>query len=114
LTWALATLKDADDRILIDDFMRHVRAPTAAEMETLKNHPLRRREGKNRVGHPFVYQHLTGLDLLKKYLYEPTCTICGLYSGYIGQAPRPCCRITPLPKLISARAHLSPDLVLDW
>jgi len=114
LTWALSTLKDADDRILIDDFMRHVRAPTAAEIEALKTIPFDEEKEKAELGIPAFIGNLTGLDLLKKYLYEPTCTICGLYSGYIGPGSK-----TVLPNHAFAKIdfrlvpNLAPDLVLD-
>ncbi|MDE3091824.1 MAG: M20/M25/M40 family metallo-hydrolase [Chloroflexota bacterium] len=114
LTWALATLKDANDRILIDDFMSHVRAPTAAEMEALETIPFDEEKTKDDFGIPEFINHLGGIELLRKYLYEPTCTICGLYSGYIGEGSK-----TVLPNHAFAKIdfrlvpNLSPDLVLD-
>ena len=114
LTWALATLKDADERILIDDFMDHVRPPTAAEMEALKSIPFDDEKEKAELGIPAFVNNLSGLDLVKKYLYEPTCTICGLYSGYIGPGSK-----TVLPNHAFAKIDfrlvpdLSPELVLE-
>jgi acetylornithine deacetylase/succinyl-diaminopimelate desuccinylase-like protein len=114
LTWALATLKDANDNILIDDFMRHVRAPTDVEMDALKTIPYDEDKVKADLGIKSFIRNLTGMDLLKKYLYEPTCTICGLYSGYIGEGSK-----TVLPSHAFAKIdfrlvpNLSPDLVLD-
>lgn len=114
LTWALATLKDANDNILIDDFMGHVRAPTEAEMEALQGVPYDEEKEKADMGIPAFLRNLTGLELLKKYLYEPTCTICGLYSGYIGQGSK-----TVLPNHAFAKIdfrlvpNLTPDLVVD-
>ena len=114
LTWALATLKDPDDHILIDDFASHVRTPTEAEVEALKGIPFDEEKEKADYGIPAFIRNLTGLELLKKYLYEPTCTICGLYSGYIGQGSK-----TVLPNHAFAKIdfrlvpNLTPDLVLD-
>lgn len=114
LTWALATLKDENDHILIDDFMNHVRPPTEAEMEALKHIPFDEEKEKTDFGIPAFIRNLTGLELLKKYLYEPTCTICGLYSGYIGQGSK-----TVLPNHAFAKIdfrlvpNLTPDLVVD-
>ena len=114
LTWALATLKDADDNILVDDLMKHVRAPTAAEMDALKTIPYDEEKTKADLGIPSFIRNLTGIELLKKYLYEPTCTICGLYSGYIGEGSK-----TVLPNHAFAKIDfrlvpdLSPDLVVD-
>ena len=114
LTWALATLKDADDNILVDDLMKHVRAPTAAEMDALKTIPYDEEKTKADLGIPSFIRNLTGIELLKKYLYEPTCTICGLYSGYIGEGSK-----TVLPNHAFAKIDfrlvpdLSPGLVVD-
>lgn len=114
LTWALATLKDADDRILIDDFMKHVRPPTEAEMRALETIPFDEDAIKADLGIPAFINDLTGIKLLKKYLYEPTCTICGLYSGYVGEGTK-----TVLPDHAFAKVDfrlvpdLSPRLVLE-
>jgi len=114
LAWALATLKDADDHIRIDDFMSHVHAPTAAEMDALKTIPFDEEKIKADYGIPAFIRNLSGIELLKKYLYEPTCTICGLYSGYIGEGSK-----TVLPNHAFAKIDfrlvpdLSPGLVVD-
>ncbi len=114
LVWALATLKDADDRILIDDFNSHVRAPTDAEMDALKAIPFDEEKVKAEYGIRAFVNNLTGLALLKKLLYEPTCTICGLYAGYIGEGSK-----TVLPNHAFAKIdfrlvpNLSPNLVVE-
>lgn len=114
LTWALATLKGADERILIDDFMGHVRPPTAAEMEALKGIPFDDEKEKAALGISAFVNNRSGPDLVKKYLYEPTCTICGMYSGYIGPGSK-----TVLPNHAFAKIDfrlvpdLSPELVLE-
>lgn len=114
LVWALATLKDADDNILIDDFNKHVRAPTEAEMDALKTIPYDEQKVKAELGIKAFIRNLTGIELLKKYLYEPTCTICGLYAGYIGEGSK-----TVLPNHAFAKIdfrlvpNLTPDLVVD-
>jgi len=43
LVWALSTLKDENDNILVDGLMDHVAEPTAADMRLLAAIPLRRR-----------------------------------------------------------------------
>ncbi|MGE5264821.1 MAG: M20/M25/M40 family metallo-hydrolase, partial [Acidobacteriota bacterium] len=114
LTWALNTLKDSQDRILIDDYAKHVRAPTDAEMDALRTIPFDEAEIKADYGIPAFIRDLSGPELLKKYLYEPTCTICGLYSGYIGEGSK-----TVLPNHAFAKIdfrlvpNLTPDLVVD-
>ncbi len=114
LTWALNTLKDPEDHILIDNYAQHVRPPTKAEMEALQAIPFDEDKIKADYGIPAFIRNLSGLPLLQKYLYEPTCTICGLYSGYIGEGSK-----TVLPDHAFAKIdfrlvpNLTPDLVVD-
>jgi acetylornithine deacetylase/succinyl-diaminopimelate desuccinylase-like protein len=114
LTWALATLKDADDNILIDDYQKQVRPPTEAEMQVLRDIPFDEEKIKADLGISSFIRNLSGVELLKKYLYEPTVTICGLYSGYIGEGSK-----TVLPNHAFAKIDfrlvpdLTPDCVLD-
>ncbi len=114
LTWALATLKDADDHILIDDYQKHVRPPTPAEIDALKTIPYDEAKVKAEYGIPAFIRNLSGIDLLKKLFYEPTCTICGLYSGYTGEGSK-----TVLPSHAFAKIdfrlvpNLTPELVVN-
>jgi acetylornithine deacetylase/succinyl-diaminopimelate desuccinylase-like protein len=50
---------------------------------------------------------LEGFELRKKHFFEPTCTICGIVSGYTGAGSK-----TVLPALASAKIdfRLVPDL----
>lgn len=114
LTWALATLKDSNDKILIDDYQAHVRVPTSAEMDALRTIPYDEAKIKAELGLSAFINNLSGVPLLKKWLYEPTCTICGLFSGYVGEGSK-----TVLPSHAFAKIdfrlvpNLSPDLVVD-
>lgn len=114
LTWALATLKDAEEHILIDGFMDHVRPPTQAEMEALRTIPFDEEKLKEEFGIPAFLGNRTGIELLRKFLYEPTCTICGLYAGYIGEGSK-----TVLPNHAFAKIdfrlvpNLTPDRVVE-
>jgi acetylornithine deacetylase/succinyl-diaminopimelate desuccinylase-like protein len=114
LVWALATLKDSNDRILIDGLMDHVRQPTMVELEALKKIPYDEEKIKADYGISSFIKNLTGLDLLRKLFYEPTCTICGIYSGYIGDGAK-----TVLPNHAFAKVdfrlvpNLTPSLVAE-
>ena len=107
LVWALATLKDGEDRITIDGLMDHVRTPTAADLAVLERVPLDE-EGTKRIhGVDRFVRGLTGMELKKKHFFEPTCTICGLTSGYSGPGSK-----TVLPAVASVKLdfRLVPDL----
>ena len=107
LVWALATLKNDADQITIDGFMDAVRPPTAADRALLEGLPFDE-EGMLRIhGITRFVRGLRGYDLKKKHFLEPTCTICGIVSGYTGAGSK-----TVLPAVASAKIdfRLVPDL----
>lgn len=114
LVWALNTLKDAGDQILVDGLMDHVKRPTDDELAHLATIPFDEIQIKRDFGFDSFVRGLTGADLLAKHFYEPTCTICGLKSGYIEEGVK-----TVLPCAATAKVgfrlvpDLTPDLVAD-
>lgn len=114
LTWALSTLKDADDRILIDGFMDHVAEPPPAAMELMAQMPFEENLLKEDFGIPAFIRDLSGRELLKKHLFEPTCTICGMESGYTGQGTKTVLPNTAMAKVDFRLVHdLTPELAGD-
>jgi len=107
LVWALATLKDQNDRITVDGLMDHVRKPSAADIALLERLPFDEAEVKRIHGIETFVRGLTGTPLKLKHFFEPTCTICGLTSGYSGPGSK-----TVLPAVASAKLdfRLVPDL----
>jgi len=107
LVWALNSLKGADGRILVDGLMEQVRPPTKAELAQLATIPFDEAKVKAELGFADFVDGLSGLDLLVKHYYQPTCTICGLKSGYIEEGMK-----TVLPSTASAKIdfRLVPDL----
>ena len=107
LVWALATLKNDADEIAIDGFMDAVRPPTSADRALLEDLPFDE-EGMLRIhGITRFVRDLHGYELKKKHFLEPTCTICGIVSGYTGAGSK-----TVLPAVASAKIdfRLVPDL----
>lgn len=100
LVWALSTLKDRSENILINGFYDDVVEPSAEEMEHLRrlaasrDDELRRRD----LGIDQFLLGVTGLQLVKRNLYQPTCTICGIESGYTGPGSK-----TVLPHRATAK-----------
>ena len=107
LVWALATLKDANDRITIDGFWDHVRPASAEDVALLERLPYDEAEVKRIHGIGAFVRGLTGTPLKLKHFFEPTCTICGITSGYSGPGSK-----TVLPAVASAKLdfRLVPDL----
>ncbi|MGH2492574.1 MAG: M20/M25/M40 family metallo-hydrolase [Candidatus Limnocylindria bacterium] len=107
LVWALATLKNDKDEIVIDGLMDAVRKPTPDEIRMLDQLPYDE-EGMKRIHDvPGFIRGLTGTPLKIKHFFEPTCTICGFTSGYSGPGSK-----TVLPAVASAKLdfRLVPDL----
>ncbi len=114
LVWALNSLKDENDRIQIEGYYDHVRQPNEMEMEAIKRIPFDEEAERENYGIKEFIGGLHGLDLEKKLYYDPTCTICGLYSGYIGEGSK-----TVLPNHAFAKIdfrlvpNLTPHIVVD-
>jgi acetylornithine deacetylase/succinyl-diaminopimelate desuccinylase-like protein len=107
LTWALATLKGPDERIRIPGHYDEVRPPTARDRELMAALPEVAQEYKRQYGLSGFLRGMTGgPELRMAEVFEPTCTICGLNSGYQGAGSK-----TVLPARASAKVdfRLVPD-----
>ena len=103
---ALQSLKDADDRILIPGFYDRVIAPNAADRAALAQMPFDEVGRREQLGLEQYVNGLSGAALLEKYIFQPTCNICGLWSGYTEAGMK-----TVLPHEASAKLdfRLVPD-----
>ena len=106
LTWALATLKDKNEKVLIKGFYDRVRKPSKKEVDALKSIGFDESGNKKKYGVKNFVKKLKGQALLKKYFYEPTCTICGLSSGYAGTGPK---TVLPAEAMTKIDFRLVPD-----
>lgn len=106
LVWALNTLKGPDERVLIPGFYNRVRPPSDADMEALAGLPLDDEALLADFGIEQFLGGLRGIERLKVHLFSPTCTICGLVSGYTGVGSK-----TVLPA--EARAKIDFRMVPD-
>lgn len=84
LTWALATLKGQDERIRIPGWYDDVREASARDMELLAALPDESERLRSTYGLSRFLLDAEGLELKRRSLFEPTCTISGLSSGYQG------------------------------
>jgi acetylornithine deacetylase/succinyl-diaminopimelate desuccinylase-like protein len=107
LVWALSTLKGPDERILIPGFYDNIKKPTQRDIDLLAALDDPTEDYKRRYGVPYFTKGLTGgVDLKVEEIFSPTCTICGLTSGYQGPGSK-----TVLPAHASAKVdfRLIPD-----
>jgi acetylornithine deacetylase/succinyl-diaminopimelate desuccinylase-like protein len=114
LLWALNTIKDSDDNILIDGYQQYVREPSAAQIEMLRRMPVEEEVILKSWGIEHFLKGRSGLEALKAYLFTPTATLCGLTSGWQGKGTK-----TVLPAEASAKVDfrlvpdLTPEIVVD-
>ncbi|HEX4834857.1 MAG TPA: M20/M25/M40 family metallo-hydrolase [bacterium] len=100
LVWALSTFKDRNERILIEGFYEDVVEPTEEEMVQLRRIAAIRDDDSQRrdYGLDRFLLGVTGVELLKRNLFHPTCTICGFAAGYSGPGSK-----TVLPHRATAK-----------
>ncbi|MDD5556693.1 MAG: M20/M25/M40 family metallo-hydrolase [bacterium] len=110
LVHALASLLDAGDRISIDGWTDEVRALTPAEEKAVRRIPFDEEGFRAQHGLRGFVRGLTGGDLVREYLYAPTCAICGLHAGYTGPGSK-----TVLPAEASAKLDFRfvPDMTSE-
>ncbi len=82
LVWALSSLKNEEQLILIEGFYDDVKPPTPEEIQNLEAIPFEEEAHLEDFGIQRFVQ--TGADLKKAYYYSPSLTIDGLDSGYQG------------------------------
>lgn len=99
LVWALNSLKGPDERIRIPGFYDNVLPPSPRDRQLMAELPDLAEEYKQRYGVDYFIRGLSGgVELSLAEVFEPTCTICGLTSGYQGTGAK-----TVLPARASAK-----------
>jgi acetylornithine deacetylase/succinyl-diaminopimelate desuccinylase-like protein len=107
LTWALASLKNERDEITIDGYLDHVAEPPQEALEAADSVPFEEALIKKDCEIEAFINGVTGKEAVRRYLFAPTCTICGIDGGYTGEGPK-----TVLPSTARAKVdfRLVPNL----
>ena len=111
LVWALNSLKGPNEQILIPGFYDNVRPPTELDLQLLDELPDQSGQAKALYGlNEFLLGLSGGAELERRKVFEPTCTICGIDSGYHGPGTK-----TIIPARASAKVdfRLVPDQTPD-
>ncbi|GED51426.1 M20/M25/M40 family metallo-hydrolase [Brevibacillus borstelensis] len=106
LLWALNTLKGPDERIRIEGFYDKVASLSDDDQLMLEQMIYNEEDTLEKLGLKSFLLDLKGIPLKEKLIFQPTCTVCGIVSGYIGQGSK-----TVLPA--EARVKLDFRLVPD-
>jgi acetylornithine deacetylase/succinyl-diaminopimelate desuccinylase-like protein len=107
LVWALNSLKGPDEIIMLPGHYDKVRKPSARDIALMDALPETSDVYREQYGVQGFIKGLTGgVDLRVEEVFTPTCTICGLTSGYQGPGSK-----TVQPAKASAKVdfRLVPD-----
>jgi acetylornithine deacetylase/succinyl-diaminopimelate desuccinylase-like protein len=107
LAWALASLKNAREEILIPGFYTDVVPPTPADLTLLAKLPDATARLRDVYGvRGFLNNMQDGVEFQRAAIFNPSCTICGLTAGYQGQGSK-----TVIPAHAAAKVdfRLVPD-----
>lgn len=82
LVQALSTITSPKGVITIDGFSSHIAPPTDEDLEALKNITLDEGSFKKDFRITGFMRGMKGQSLVKELVFGPTCTICGIHTGY--------------------------------
>ncbi len=107
LVQALATLKDAQDNITVDGLAEHIRVMSPDVLTQIDALPFESDKMRHNFG---LLQWINDMDdhaARRRWMLEPTITICGLDSGYQEQGAK---TIVPSKAMAKLDCRLVPDL----
>jgi acetylornithine deacetylase/succinyl-diaminopimelate desuccinylase-like protein len=104
---ALTTLRAPDGTVLIDGFYDDVRPPSDEDEQLLEAIPFEEEKEKERLGIDEFVGGVTGIDAVRRYLFEPTCNIAGITSGFT--VPGASKTVLPKEALAKLDLRLVPD-----
>ena len=108
LIWALASIKDAKENILIEGFKNLVREPSSEDIAALRDTERNlKRNFEDTYGSTKMVLDRDGVDLKKAVYLEPCVSVCGIESGYNGPGTK---TITPARAMAKVDFRLVPDL----
>lgn len=85
LIWALSTLKNTNEEVLIDGFYDNVVPPTKEELELFASYPPEEiQQYKQQYKTDRFLLGRKGVEFWRELTLGPTCTICGLLAGWTG------------------------------
>lgn len=81
LVWALSSLKGPNERVMVEGFYDDVRPPDSIGEKLLREVPWQDKAELDFWGAKQFVTGVSGVDAVRRLLYEPTCSIHGLAPG---------------------------------
>jgi acetylornithine deacetylase/succinyl-diaminopimelate desuccinylase-like protein len=106
LAWALNSLKGPDERIRIPGFYDDVRPPDERDRAMLAAWDYDESGQLSEFGTERFVLDLEGEALKEKFLFQPTCNICGFHAGYGGPGIK---TVLPAEAMAKLDFRLVPD-----
>lgn len=106
LVWALSTLRDPSGRIAIEGFYDDVLPPSRLDLEAIDKLPFDTFQRLDGYAINSFVDGVIGAEANKRLVLWPTCSIDGIYGGYMGAGSK-----TIIPR--EARAKVAMRLVPD-
>lgn len=107
LVQALNTMKDTQDRITIDGYMEKVRPMPQSAIDRIDALPFESEKMKQNIGLATWINGMDDTTALRRFMLEPTLTICGLNSGYSDEGTK---TVLPAKAMAKIDCRLVPDL----
>jgi len=106
LVWALSTLKGEDERVLLPGHYDTVLPASDDDLALLGALPSQETYLKREYALEEFLGNATGVEYQRRAVFEPTCTICGLSSGYEGAGAK---TVLPARAMAKVDFRLVPD-----
>ena len=84
LVWALASIKDADERVLIEGFADDIAPPTDQDRRLMAAMPWDDAAQLRETGLDGFLTGVRGLAAVERMLFQPGLALCGMRSGFTG------------------------------
>jgi acetylornithine deacetylase/succinyl-diaminopimelate desuccinylase-like protein len=88
LTWALASIKGPDERVLIDGFCDGIEPPSDEDRRLMAAMPWNDQRQLDEAGLESFLTGVRGQAAIERLLFQPGLAICGLTSGFSGEGPK--------------------------
>ena len=82
LVEALSSMRSPDGKVLIEGFYDDVIQPDETDERLLHELPFEEEAERERLGVESFVGGDTGIDLVRRYYFEPTCNIAGIVAGF--------------------------------